>query len=954
MSAVAGGLSPAPGTLVRARGREWIVLPGSDGGLLRLRPLTGTEEDAAVLDPVLETEPVAPATFPPPIATQRASQESALLLRDALLMSLRRGAGPFRSFGHLAFEPRTYQLVPLLMALKLDPVRLLIADDVGIGKTIEGGMIARELLDRGEIRRVAVLCPPHLVEQWLQELDVRFHIKAVGVTAASAARLERGLPATENIFTVHAYTVVSLDYIKSDRRRLDFVSRCPEFVIVDEAHTCTNTGAGRHQRYELLKALAQQEERHLVLLTATPHSGDEQSFHNLLGLLEPRFEQLAGLSEGARDRLRERLALHFVQRRRPDIDEWKDSSVFPQRETGDLPYTLTGRWEQFFDAVLDYCSAVVERGGGDERRRRLNFWGTLALMRCVSSSPAAAAQALRTRMGVEVSPDEEESLREQVFDGSEEAQPQDDAEPPAAAPDADLAALLAQAETLAGQGGDPKLAALTAHLEHLLKGFSPVVFCRYIATAHYLHKHLSRRFDGVSVDVVTGELTPEERALRIEAFDPDRRNLLIATDCLSEGINLQEAFSAVVHYDLSWNPTRHEQREGRVDRFGQPQRLVRATLMYGRNNPVDAAVLEVILRKAKKIRDDLGVVVPVPDDEHSLTHALMQAVVLRRKALGKRTVNFELDFGELPETKALEVAWVNIAEKAKKNRTVFAQRRLQPAEVLPEWHKMQSALGDTEDVKRFMQRALSRLGSGLSPRGAKESKAYSISLTAVPDNLRERLMAEGLQGAVGVSFTQPAALGTRFVHRSHPLVGVLAEGLLEASLADAGLAPDVSPAGAPDPAVLGRAGCWATTAVRKQTTVFLLRLRYQLATVTARGPDTLLVEEAAAVALPAGGEPITGGSEPLDWLAAPAAEELSDRVRRESVERALAEGPQWQPLLERVARERAERLLADHVRVREAADPDVRRGRRRSPTTVTPLLPVDVIGVFVLMPALGF
>jgi superfamily II DNA/RNA helicase len=97
--------------------------------------------------------------------------------------------------------------------------------------------------------------------------------------------------------------------------------------------------------------------------------------------------------------------------------------------------------------------------------------------------------------------------------------------------------------------------------------------------------------------------------------------VLIATDCLSEGINLQEHFDAVVHYDLSWNPTRHEQREGRVDRFGQPKPVVRATLIYGANNPVDGAVLDVILRKAQKIREELGVPVPLPDDGHTLTQA---------------------------------------------------------------------------------------------------------------------------------------------------------------------------------------------------------------------------------------------------------------------------------------------------------------------------------------------
>src|SRR5262245_62041349 len=182
-----------PGNLVRARGREWIVLPGSDTETLMLRPLSGTEEAAALIHLPLEPEPVEPATFPPPCADKPAGQDAALLLRDALLLSLRRGAGPFRSFGHIAVEPRAYQLVPLLMALKLDPVRLLIADDVGVGKTIEALLIAREFLDRGDIDRTVVLCPPHLVDQWITELEVRFHIGAVAVTAKSARRLERGI-----------------------------------------------------------------------------------------------------------------------------------------------------------------------------------------------------------------------------------------------------------------------------------------------------------------------------------------------------------------------------------------------------------------------------------------------------------------------------------------------------------------------------------------------------------------------------------------------------------------------------------------------------------------------------------------------------------------------------------------------------------------------------------------
>ena len=151
-------------------------------------------------------------------AHQKAGHEAALLLRDALVLSLRRGAGPFRSFGQIAVEPRAYQLVPLLMALKLGPGPTAHRRRVGIGKTIEAALIARELLDRGDVDRFAVLCPPHLVDQWVTELDGRFHLRPVAVTAASASRLEEGFPG-ESISRMYPHTVVSLDYIKSERRR---------------------------------------------------------------------------------------------------------------------------------------------------------------------------------------------------------------------------------------------------------------------------------------------------------------------------------------------------------------------------------------------------------------------------------------------------------------------------------------------------------------------------------------------------------------------------------------------------------------------------------------------------------------------------------------------------------------------------------------------------------------
>ena len=921
------GVAYAPGSLVSARGREWVVLGGSSVETLRVRPVTGSDEDRTLIHLPLEFEPVREARFPLPGADQLGGHDSALLLRDALLLWLRRGAGPFRSFGQIAVEPRAYQLVPLLMALKLDPVRLLIADDVGVGKTIEALLIARELLDRGDIDRTVVLCPPHLVDQWVAELDVRFNIRAASVTARSARRLERGVPPGVSIFAVHPHTVVSLDYIKTRERRDHFLQACPDFVIVDEAHTCASAGGSRHQRYELLRGLADSASRHLVMLTATPHSGDDAAFHRLLGLLARDFERLAEAAGAERTRLRERLASHFVQRRRPDIAEWRDGDIFPRRETKEVTYELSGAWEAFLDDVLDYCAEAVETGAGDERRQRLNFWGTLALLRCAASSPAAAGLALRTRAGEDLDDEAREDLLSRVFDGEADALITDDVEPPAGGDGPELARLVEQAERLAGRNGDPKLRAAEAEVTELVEdGFNVVVFCRFIATARYVARHLGASLTGAAVDAVTGEMPPEEREERVAQLGAaESPRVLVATDCLSEGINLQEQFDAVVHYDLSWNPTRHEQREGRVDRFGQPSRTVRATLLYG-DNPVDGAVLQVILRKAARIREELGVPVPVPDEGHSLTQALLKAVLLPRR--GRNVVH------ESRQLALFEGQWEDVKAKAKQNRTVFAQRRIKPDEVLPEWRKSLAAVGGRDDVRRFAGRALARLGSGLEPLG----RGFKVPTAALPAEVRERLAAEDIAGTIAVDFAYPAAPGHRPVQRSHPLVAVLAETLLGRTLSVAAV-----DAAAGDPSVLGRAGCWISEGVQARATVVLLRLRHQLVSRKQREETTLVVEEATALAWAGrAAGPITG-PEALALLALPPADDAPRHVREREVARALAALPERAADIEAFSSARAEDLLADHMRVREAS--------RATGSTIVQAVPrPDVIGVYVLLP----
>ncbi len=935
-----------PGSLVSARGREWIVLPESDPQTLRLRPLGGGERDETLIYLPLERPgSVGPATFPWPTVDQARNHSASQMLLDALQLKLRSGAGPFRSFGNIAVEPRAYQLVPLLMALKLPTVRLLIADDVGIGKTIEGALIAREMLDRGEIQRLTVLCPPHLCEQWQRELASRFHIPAVVVRSNTADRLERDLPPGASLFDAHPFTVVSLDYIKSERRREAFQRFCPEFVIVDEAHTCTQAGQGRQQRYQLLKGLAAQPDRHLVLLTATPHSGDEEAFFNLLGLLRSDFIQLMDLPPGQRSDLREALSRHFVQRRRPDIAEWQDSSMFPDRQTAEITYRLTGAWGQLFNDVLAYARELVERSEGQGlREQRMNWWAALALLRCISSSPAAAVNALRTRLqGAkgEAGATEAASLEEfeaqasdRVLDGTEDALSTDDMEPGAQTEDSlRLQELMASAQALAGQQNDPKLAKLQEHLAVLLKdGFQPVVFCRYIATAHYLAASLQEKFKSATVKAVTGELTPDEREAAVEQLGESDVRILVATDCLSEGINLQGLFTAVVHYDLSWNPTRHEQREGRVDRFGQKAREVRSTMLYGEDNPVDGAVLQVILRKAESIRKELGVLVPMPDDEGKLTQALMNAVLLRKGAALNAQSQLDL-FGE--PAKEIDLAWQSAKEKAKQNRSIFAQRRLKPEDVLPEWRKSAAVLGGEADVERFVSRAASQLGAPLQP----VKQHFKLLTEHLPGTVQERLAAEGLAGTLRIDFHQPAAQGATFIHRTHPLVAVLADTLLEQAL-------DATPS-SDDAAAVARAGAAFVGAVSLKTTVLLLRIRHQLTVTHGTSTRLLMCEEAVAVAA-AGSDAFAELSpeQTRQLLGAEATRNMPAPLRDRQLQSALDALPGWQPQFEAIAKARAQALLADHRRVREAAE-------GRGSYQVTASLPVDVMGLYVLLPDTG-
>ncbi|MCK0439972.1 DEAD/DEAH box helicase [Gordonia alkaliphila] len=929
----------APGNLVSARGREWVVLPNSTDDFLVLRPLGGLDDDIAG---VFVTEGVAPAAFPPPEPADLGDHFSAQLLTNALRIGFRSTAGPFRSLASIAVQPRAYQLVPLMMALRQDVVRLLIADDVGIGKTIEAGLIATELLAVGDARGLSVLCSPALAEQWQSELREKFGLEAELVLPSTVRRLERGRIGSESIFERYPITVVSTDFIKSARRRHEFLRTCPDLVIVDEVHTCVTAvgqgGAGRTQRYELIRDLSADRKRHMIFASATPHSGKEEAFRNLLGLLDPA---LATVDLEDR-RGRELLAKHFVQRRRGDIRRYLDEDTpFPKdRLIKEVPYALSPEYQALFEKVLDYARETVRTDQGD-LTKRVNWWSALALLRALASSPRAAAQTLRTRAASAAahSPAEADAIgRAMVLDqADDEALEAADTTPgadtgdePGGAAARRLRGFLNDAKKLEGKA-DKKIGALVKEVKALLaEGCDPIVFCRFIDTAEYVAEHLDKALGkNVAVRAVTGTLPPAERLARIDELTASEgRHVLVATDCLSEGVNLQESFQAVVHYDLAWNPTRHEQREGRVDRFGQRADQVRAITLYGRDNQIDGIVLEVLLRKHEAIRRATGVSVPIPDNNSAVLEALMEGLLLR----GQDAEQLSLDLGVREKQESLYREWESTAERERLAQTKYAQHAIKPEEVSAEVAVARAALGTDEDVATCVEHALRALHSTITPT----EEGFTATLAPLPVGLQDALPL-GRHDPLPFSADLPVRRGEAVLNRTDPSVEAIAHYVLESAL-DSALDPALRPA--------RRCAVIRTATVSTRTTLLVVRYRFHLELPSRSGTRELIAEDVATLAF-------EGAPAQARWLddataagllAATPSGNVPTLQAEQFISRALNGLPDLSAHLDQTGAALADHLRAAHRRVRQASA-EIVRGLR---VEVEPN--ADVLGAFVFVP----
>jgi len=494
-----------------------------------------------------------------------------------------------------------------------------------------------------------------------------------------------------------------------------------------------------------------------------------------------------------------------------------------------------------------------------------------------------------------------------------------------------------QLEALANPDDDQKLAYSAMIVDDWLKGgFNTVIFCRYIATANYVGEQLrpllKKKYPKVDLQVITSEDPDDVRKQRIDAMEGSKQRVLVCTDCLSEGINLQSYFTAVLHYDLPWNPNRLEQREGRVDRFGQTAPIVKAYLLYGSDNPIDGIVLEVILRKVREIKRAIGINVPFPEDSKSIIDTIAQALLVnpdRRISTHRIENQLSFDFDEFDEAKAAKLEASDkmdrMAEQEKTSRSIFAQNAIKAHEIEADLKETDEAIGDPQAVREFVCTTVNNL---LGAQIVEFRDGYKLFTNNVPPALRSTLATDE---QLLVSFDSPTPDGYQYIGRNHAFVEQLCQLVLANTIDRRGKHA-------------ARAAVIRTDAVTIKTTILLFRVRN---VIESRKQDHQIVAEEMMVwgyrGTGSDGDYLTSSAAKELLLTAQPTSNLTPQARSSFLENECQQLELLHEQFDRVAEERSQHLVDAHERFSKLMD-------RKRFQIVHPVLPMDVMGVYILLP----
>lgn len=661
--------APQPGQLVRVRGRHWVVADVARSALedspQHLVSLTSVEDDAydESIDVLWELEPgtrvLERATLPQPDAANFDDPDRLAAFLDAVRWGAVTSAdstalqAPFRS----GITIEDYQLDPVVRALRMPRVNLLVADDVGLGKTIEAGLVAQELILRHRARTVLVVCPASLCVKWRDEMAEKFGLEFRIVDSELLRHLRRTRGLRANPWTHFPRLIVSIDWLKRERpMRLlrEVLPPVPTYprkfdvLIVDEVHNAAPSGRGKYatdsQRTAAIRAIAPHFE-HRIFMSATPHNGYRESWTALLELLDSqRFAR--GVDPDP-----QQLQQVMVRRLKSDLPPLADGTPrFPERRIEAITVDYPDGERAIHKLLQDY-SGSRRRTAKDDSTRMASEFSLKLLKKRLFSSPAAFARTL------EVHAETIESAKRQrreapalrVLSGAlarteEDVADEEEAEEKvrdALATAADFASPLTHDERKmldqlrswaadAERRPDAKAEALLAWLDDIVRPLGKggkrqwsservIIFTEYRATQRWLTDLLTAHgLGGDRLTLLYGGMDEQRRehAKAVFQADPilDPARILLATDTASEGIDLQNYCHRVVHYEIPWNPNRLEQRNGRVDRHGQsaPEVLVFHFVGGEVEDPEvdslenDLEFLFLVAKKVDAIREDLG------------------------------------------------------------------------------------------------------------------------------------------------------------------------------------------------------------------------------------------------------------------------------------------------------------------------------------------------------------
>ena len=443
---------------------------------------------------------------------------------------------------------------------------------------------------------------------------------------------------------------------------------------------------------------------------------------------------------------------------------------------------------------------------------------------------------------------------------------------------------------------------------------------------------LQKKFPKVDLQVITSEDPDDIRNSRIDAMEASTQRVLVCTDCLSEGINLQKCFTAVLHYDLPWNPNRLEQREGRVDRYGQTAKTVKAFLLYGSDNPIDGIVLDVILRKVREIKRDTGINVPFPEDSKSIIDTIAQALLMnpdRRISVSKVDNQMKFDFDEFDEAREAKLAATDkidrMAQQEKTSRAIFAQNAIKAQEIETDLKETDEAIGDPLAVREFIVSAVNDL---LGAQMIESGDGFKLFTTNLPPAIRSTLPS---QDQVLLSFDSPTPEGFMYLGRNHVFVEQTCQLVLANTIHRKGKHA-------------ARAAVIRTNAITIKTTILLFRVRN---VIESRTHEHQIVAEEMMV------WGYRGSGTDSDYLTSLVAKELlmsalptanlTPQARADFLRNELTLFDRLQPQFDKVAEERSQHLVDAHERFSKLMD-------RKRFQIVHPVLPMDIIGIYILLP----